>query len=150
MAQQTWGSNPLTNDDSHLRTRNNICKKFLHRTCDNSQCPYLHDNSKVRLCGSFLNTGYCSRADLCDFSHRTANSGPSKTNYACKQFQEFGYCEDGERCPYKHVRRVCRNYERGFCQLGSACPDVHQEMEIPCTNYFLGFCPEGPSCKFTQ
>ena len=140
----------LHTDESNLKTKNNICKKFLHKICENQNCPYLHDLSKVKICSSFMNTGHCHRGDLCDFSHKSANSSNNKGIFACKQFQDFGYCENGESCPYKHAKKVCRNYERGFCQLGPVCPDIHQEIKNPCPSYFLGFCPKGPLCKFAQ
>ena len=137
-------------DEKNLKTKNNVCKKFIHKGCDNALCPFSHDISKTKICTNFMNTNHCPKGDLCDFIHRSGTSLGNKGLYTCKKFQDYGYCENGESCPYKHAKRVCRNYERGFCQFGLGCPDVHQEIKNPCPNYFLGFCPKGPSCKFAQ
>ena len=140
----------LNAEEKNLKTKNNVCKKFIHKGCENNNCPFLHDLSKVRVCTNFMNYGNCAKGDLCDFSHKTNSSSINNGFVTCRQFQDFGYCENGESCPYKHAKRICRNYERGFCQLGTDCPDIHQEIKNPCPNYFIGFCPKGPNCKFFQ
>jgi len=136
-------------DEYSLRTKNNICKKFMHSTCANANCPYLHDLSKASLCISFANTGYCARAELCNFRHKGFASDQHSGVIACKIFQEHGYCPEGEKCPYKHSKVICKNFEKGFCQYGPQCSDLHKEA-IPCSNYLLGFCPKGPQCPFAQ
>lgn len=40
-------------NDSNLCTKNFICKKYLHTTCDNPNCKYLHDISKAIPCRNF-------------------------------------------------------------------------------------------------
>ena len=136
-------------DEQHLKTPNNICKKFMHLVCSRENCPYSHDLSKATFCKSFINSGHCPRAETCNFRHKS-NAGDSNYNSAvCKVFQETGSCNDGDKCPYKHTKLICRNYAKGFCQLGPKCPNLHQQTLL-CINYLYGFCPKGPDCSFTQ
>ena len=41
----------------------------------------------------------------------------------------------------------CPWFRRGFCRLGSDCPQQHTKKRA-CDNYLLGFCPDGPNCPF--
>ena len=136
-------------DDHTYRTPNNICKKFMHSTCQRDNCPFSHNLSKAAFCKTFIDNGYCPRGDTCNFRHRSTNDYQATGNTICRTFQETGNCPDGDKCPYKHTKVVCRNFMKGFCQLGKKCPNLHQE-EMLCTNYLHGFCPKGPTCPFVQ
>ncbi len=138
-------------DESDLRTKNNICKKFMHTSCDNPHCIYLHDLSKAIVCRNYLQSGYCSKGNTCNYLH--SNNGDRNENkqsaFICKKFREEGYCPEEENCPYKHSKIICKDYEKGFCANGPDCKELHKES-IPCRNYLLGFCPKGPNCPFAQ
>ena len=146
------GDGPPGQNDSSLRTRNNLRKRFLHSTCPNASCPYSHDASRASLCRAWQQTGHCSKGDNCDFLHRhpsTLQNGEGQAAIVCRSFRETGTCEEGERCPYRHSKAICREYERGFCQKGPECLDLHEQTR-PCKDYIYGFCPLGPECPRTQ
>lgn len=122
-------------------TKNGICKKFLHSTCENSQCKYSHDISKAIPCKNYIQSGYCVKGNLCNYLHSINNNQTQKPgSIVCKIFREKGYCPDGNNCPYKHSKIVCKNYARGFCTKGANCKELHQK-KTPCRNYLIGFCP---------
>ena len=137
-------------DESTLRTKNNICKKFLHSRCDDSHCIYLHDLSKAVPCRNFQQSGYCSKGNTCDYLHGNNNNQKRKEAVlVCKKFREQGYCPEGNNCPYKHSKILCKDFEKGFCMNGKECKELHRET-LPCRDYLLGFCPKGPNCHFTH
>ena len=142
---------PRPYEDNTLRTKNNICKRFMHSSCDNPHCIYLHDLSKAMPCRTFAQNGYCPKGENCDYLHNTKNTNGDTTQgvYICKNFREKGYCNEGSNCPYKHSKIICKAYAKGFCQLGPDCKDLHEET-IACKNYLLGFCPNGPTCSYAQ
>jgi len=59
---------------------------------------------------------------------------------------------------YKTI--LCRDYERGFCELGDECPQAHgteelrntedNEQFLPCADYSQGLCELGDSCRFSH
>ena len=59
--------------DATLATKNNICKKFMHQTCDNPNCKYLHDLSKAIPCKNYSQSGFCAKGSLCNYLHQMPN-----------------------------------------------------------------------------
>lgn len=124
------------------RTKNGICKAFLHSECKREDCPYLHDKKKAEVCRNFASQGSCSKHDKCDYRHEQEQFDPNKP---CKSFKMTGTCTQGDKCPHKHKRTICKDYDRGFCIEGPRCRN-HHDMRTACTDYLLGFCPKGPEC----
>jgi hypothetical protein len=89
---------------------------------DGAACKYIHERTKIRVCGEFLR-GECT-SEKCLLSHQVE----SDKMPTCFRFIK-GECTD-VRCPYRHVMvsreaPVCTEFLKGFCQLGSACTKKH-------------------------
>mmetsp|Transcript_70466 Transcript_70466/g.82099 ORF Transcript_70466/g.82099 Transcript_70466/m.82099 type:complete len:223 (+) Transcript_70466:32-700(+) len=122
------------------KTKNGVCKLFLHSECKRTNCPFDHDLTKVAPCNNF-SKNLCKYGDQCDFSHRETN----KNEKTCKFLSNNGFC-DKETCKFRHALEPCPLFDRGFCLYGRTCLNVHVRKKI-CYNYMLGFCPNGPECK---
>lgn len=142
---------PSFQEDSNLRTKNNLCKKHMHSTCDNKNCIYSHDLTKAMTCRTFAQNDYCPKADNCDYLHNTKKDtdDAGKGVIICQNFRDTGFCAEGNNCPYKHSKKLCKEYSKGFCQRGGECKDLHEKEDI-CGDYSLGFCPKGPECMLAQ
>jgi len=124
-------------------TKGGVCKMFLHSTCLNLACGFLHDVSKVPTCQNYANN-LCKYGNACEFSHQMAVN-PTRQ---CNSMRHYGYCENFE-CKYKHNLNVCLHFEQGYCKNGRVCTFAHVRKEL-CKNYMYGFCPEGPNCQYAH
>ena len=122
-------------------TKSGVCKMFLHSTCNNPSCGFLHDASKVPICQNYANN-LCKYGNACEFSHQM-NMNPTRP---CIAMRNYGLCDNPE-CKYRHVLNICLDYEKGFCCTGKFCKFAHVRKEL-CKNYMYGFCPEGPNCQY--
>jgi len=124
-------------------TKNGVCKMFLHSTCNNFECGFLHDTSRVQPCQNYANN-LCKFGDACEFNHQL-NLVPVKT---CNNMRHQGYCEKTE-CKFKHLLYTCLGFDKGYCPDGKHCIKAHVRKEL-CKNYMYGFCPEGPNCLYAH
>ncbi|KAH9214449.1 hypothetical protein DL95DRAFT_365560 [Leptodontidium sp. 2 PMI_412] len=102
------------------------CKAFtITGTCSTTDCPFVHDPSKVAVCKEFVHKGSCPSGDSCDLSHELT---PERTP-TCMHFAK-GHCSN-DNCRYTHVRvspsaLVCRSFGMyGYCEKGSNCTERH-------------------------
>lgn len=128
------------------RTKNGICKAFLHSECKRENCPHKHDKKSAEYCKNFEHNNYCSKGDKCDYRH---DQEPLDANKVCKEFKLYGSCVKGDKCPQKHKKIICKDYERGFCPDGPRCKNYHEQRQA-CPSYMLGFCPKGPDCNLAH
>ena len=124
------------------KTRNGLCKLFIHSKCNKSatECKFSHSGSRIKPCHHFQ-FGNCRKGDDCDFSH---NMEPEKK--ICRFIRDKGVCTKGSSCTFKHVLKPCKKYDKGFCEEGEDCKHTHIPKKL-CKNYAYGFCPEGPNCE---
>ncbi|CDZ97191.1 hypothetical protein SERLA73DRAFT_78143 [Phaffia rhodozyma] len=106
----------------------------------------VHPRDRERLntvCKHWLR-GLCKKGDQCEFLHEyNLQKMPE-----CYWLSKYGYCSAGDECLYYHPKvkkRICMDYDRGFCFLGPACPRRHIPRRL-CPLYVAGFCPLGPKC----
>ena len=60
------------------------------------------------------------------------------------QWHEKGKCNRYE-CKFRHPRKVCKNYNQDYCELGNKCADNHPKKE--CTLWTQGECKKGEECN---
>ena len=130
------------------KTKNGVCKNFLHSVCRMDVCPYIHDKSRADRCKHFMQNNSCNKGDNCDFRHDM--DADDQTKLVCKYFSKNGECQKGSKCPFLHERSYCKPFSRGFCPAGPACRNTHEVKKGACPNYLLGFCPRGPDCQLAH
>ena len=100
------------------------------------------------VCRGFRNNGTCRFGDKCKFEHSEGDpitDWEARPAEICHTFRDDGSCARGDACRFIHgasakddprfnsetgVRDVseeaCRNFKRGKCVLGEACPRKHE------------------------
>ncbi|EAR91722.1 zinc finger C-x8-C-x5-C-x3-H type protein (macronuclear) [Tetrahymena thermophila SB210] len=124
-------------------TKNGLCKQYIHGQCQRAQCPYSHDDSKIKRCTKFQQNSHCKFGDQCDFSHK-ADPNKSQQQQICGHFLQ-GQCRFGDSCQNKHVYLRCVSFDQGFCPQGPDCQFVHVTLKL-CKDYVYGYCPKGNKC----
>jgi len=141
MAKAIREQNEMRPEISLGSNKQGVCKMFLHSTCNNPNCVFLHDTSRVQVCQNYLNNS-CKYGNMCDFSHQASGVNLGRI---CPEIKRDGYCPNPD-CKNKHILNVCLEYEKGFCVTGGMCKFAHVKREL-CKNYMYGFCPKGPNCE---
>ncbi|KAF2199636.1 hypothetical protein GQ43DRAFT_442309, partial [Delitschia confertaspora ATCC 74209] len=100
-------------------------------------CWYVHDDDRKAICRDYLQTGKCTTR--CFKSHTPTPHNTPPCNFFLR-----GFCNK-EDCKFAHVKvskdaPVCYAFgELGYCEKGSACPDLHA---FECPYYSnTGACP---------
>jgi len=105
-----------------------------------------HDAMRRTVCKHWLR-GLCKKGDACDYLHEY----DLRQMPECRYYATYGFCNSVDECLYVHIdpavkRRVCENYDRGFCPAGPRCSKRHIRR-VACPYYLAGFCPMGPECN---
>ncbi|WFD17960.1 RNA-binding component of cleavage and polyadenylation factor [Malassezia caprae] len=145
-----------------LESDDEVCPRFeRYRRCElGGRCPLRHcvtpsphvpallgrEGSRRTVCKHWLRS-LCKKGDLCDYLHEY----DLRRMPECRFYSTFGYCHSGDECLHVHIepevkRRRCERYDRGFCEMGPACPKKHVRR-MACPYYLAGFCPLGPECN---
>lgn len=142
------------------RTKNGVCKKFLHCKTDLNQLfaseTIVHsfttrrEQTDASITSRIISATKAITAILdMIWTMMTIRSKFAGISEAMVGPLDPGSCNKGANCQYKHVRSICKAYEQGFCPLGDACVKIHKEVKA-CPNYMFGFCPNGPDCLLSQ
>lgn len=99
-----------------------------------------------------------------------SRSSRGPRNDVCYLFRDTGECPHGENCRFRHgeddtrdfsaprdtASEICRNYLKGRCRFGDACPRRHEGEVVPeplekidevCKNFLEGRCRFGDACR---
>lgn len=138
----------------------------------------------AEVCRSFRNNGSCRFGDDCRFEHSAGDpiAPPERRERGeCFNFRDSGDCAHGDRCRFTHGENdtrhtgniedeICRNYQRGRCNLGDECRRKHEGTPTPaaageekprraraakpvkkldeaCNNFAAGKCRLGDKCR---
>jgi len=129
----------------------------------------------------FRNNGRCRYGDECKYEHSEGEPIAPEARAAgeCFTFRDEGSCSRGDACRFTHGENdprfgsdgrrdisgeECRNYKRGSCRLGDACPRMHvgeegaakaprqKKERTPgvCFDFQRGSCDRGDECRFSH
>ena len=156
-----------------------LCIHHLRGQCDKGdECAFIHDkeefkksppaNYKTTLCGNYMGTGVCRRAEACGFAHgryelrphafkgdfeEKIKESPNWKTILCQFYMKNSECRNKEDCPYAHGANELRmskqsphenapNVIKAGINPGAPRP--------PCKFFATGNCKSGAKCAFSH
>ncbi|CAI5756034.1 unnamed protein product [Candida verbasci] len=112
----------------HDKSKIKICSYYLQGNCSNRNCLLSHfsNDNNTPLCRYYLENK-CSNQQ-CRFSHYKPKHYDD-SNYeiwTCRPFVIGGFCLRGKKCPFLHVLNCPEFEEDNYCNKGRECKLNHQ------------------------
>eukprot|EP01097_Dermamoeba_algensis_P002738 TRINITY_DN2080_c0_g1_i1.p1 TRINITY_DN2080_c0_g1~~TRINITY_DN2080_c0_g1_i1.p1 ORF type:complete len:234 (+),score=49.35 TRINITY_DN2080_c0_g1_i1:289-990(+) len=156
-----------------------MCRDFARGFCQRGvNCPFVHQRDELEQCRDFAR-GHCPRGNRCTFLHEGATRSPaalplltsplapiplnSAPSFPLKRAQVPVAARIPQVAAHPHFQQeVCRDFLRGGCPRGAACPFHHavhddffgmesekssENLDV-CLDFLRDRCTRGRKCPF--